>query len=353
MKRQPIMVIGGGAVAMSFALAAAQDGHNIHLFSHPGERNGGRRYALGRRGLNFLHRLGVTCPARPVRYFHLVAGRRRLSIPATATAPVCHTVAETELLAALTERLAAAGVTAQHSKKITPGNVSGKHIHASVDGQTVTAALLVIADGAHSPTAIQMGNFAEVINFTQQAVTTDVNAPVLAADAAYQWFDDHETIALLPAGGFFSLIWSTTTAPDNAAALPAVLQQRTGIENISLVNPAAALRTFPLQARRRAARTAPRTAFIGDCARTIHPMAGQGLNLGLADAECLVRCLRRRLDIGGSGGLSAYAAARAAPADRLHALTAFLQPSQRRATAALTIGCLPGIKTAVRIAANL
>ena len=124
--------------------------------------------------------------------------------------------------------------------------------------------------------------------FEQLAISATLTAP-MDDNTAAQWFGKNDTLALLPmGGGLFSLIWSlcknralTLTNMDDLATAVA---GRTGWK-IRTINDK--IENFELAALRRAVRCAPGLAFLGEAARVIHPLAGQGLNMGLADSEWL------------------------------------------------------------------
>ena len=137
-------------------------------------------------------------------------------------------------------------------------------------------------------------------------------------------------------GGSFSLIWSlpqaearrlaAAGAAAGAAATAAAVSRRTGMAEVSAAadeGTADGVALFPLTAIRRAVRVSGRIVFAGDGARTIHPLAGQGLNLGLRDAEDLVGRASRFSDWGDPSALSSHAASRVLRAEALHRATAF------------------------------
>ena len=133
-------------------------------------------------------------------------------------------------------------------------------------------------------------------------------------------------------GGSFSLIWSLPQAEARrlaaagAAATAAAVSRRTGMAEVSAAadeGKTDGVALFPLTAIRRAVRVSGRIVFAGDGARTIHPLAGQGLNLGLRDAEDLVGRASRFADWGDPSALSSHAASRVLRAEALHRATAF------------------------------
>lgn len=367
-----IAVVGGGAVAAATALVAAAHGLRVlHLPPLPAlpaapapaptpAHTGGRRYALSRRSVKFLQRLGVQPELLPVHRFVLSAGAGGAAatplILEDARQPICHMAAEEDLsraIAAALDSPLAGDVAATPCREVQlQGGAGDDEIQFAADGVAHRAALLAVADGAASPLARQLGITTAVTDFAQQAVVAEVAAPALMADTAYQWFADNDIVALLPAGGnVFSLVWSTAQPPaaEVAAALSQRLSQRIGVEGLTINGE---VKMFPLRAQVRAARVAPRAALLGDAAGVVHPLAGQGLNLGLADAETLLQCTHRRLRGDLPLGLAAYSRARSRRHQQLQDITKFFLPRAARAAHAFRIARLPLLRQAAIAFAN-
>ena len=193
------------------------------------------------------------------------------------------------------------------------------------DGSMLRSELLIGADGANSWVRAQADIDIDYRAYGQRAVVTNFATELPHHGVASQWFTAAEGIvALLPlAGNRVSLVWSAPDAladvllaesGDSSAALAARLQAYCGatlgqLQPIGNVPP----RAFALSLMRPHAITAPRLALVGDAAHVIHPLAGQGMNLGFADIAALLAAVAGRgthRDHGDARVLSQYARAR-------------------------------------------
>lgn len=188
------------------------------------------------------------------------------------------------------------------------------------DGRAIEARLVVGADGARSRVREQAGIAAADTPYAQSAVVANFACARPHGGTAFQWFQGGPVLALLPLPGErVSMVWSVDEA--QAARLlslaPAALCSEVALASgraLGELDLVTAPRAFPL--RRLAARrtVAPRVALAGDAAHVIHPLAGQGANLGLQDARELAAVLALRepqRDPGELGLLRRYERARA------------------------------------------
>lgn len=183
-------------------------------------------------------------------------------------------------------------------------------------GECLQARLLVAADGKSSRMREEAGIPVRVHDYRQQAIVATVKPGSGHHDTAWQCFHADGPVALLPLqDGKASIVWSTT--PEKAAELLAMddstfeseLNLALGgkFNGISLLSERAA---FPLQMQRAASYISHRLALAGDAAHVIHPLAGQGVNLGFLDAAALSELvlveLQRKADPGSSMVLNRY-----------------------------------------------
>ena len=199
-------------------------------------------------------------------------------------------------------------------KLITPARVEQLAIdteQAQVeldDGQRLSAKLLVAADGSRSKIRELVGIETSGWSYGQHGVVAHISTSKSHQETAWQRFMPDGPLAFLPlSDGSSSIVWSTT--PEHAEQLLNMdesdfldqLQQAFGdrLGRMLRSGPRAA---FPLHMQHAKNYTLPRLALLGDAAHTVHPLAGQGVNLGLADAaslaEVIVDARRQRHDFG-------------------------------------------------------
>ena len=166
-------------------------------------------------------------------------------------------------------------------------------------GKTIRTSLLIAADGGRSQLRQQAGISTDEWHYNQSALVCHVRTRQANPGIAWQRFTDDGPLALLPLpDGRSSIVWSQHQG---------IARQRQAMDEtefLGLLNryqdspfgPASAATArylLPLIRRRANALVKGRLVLLGDAARTVHPLAGQGLNLGLADAACLTECLEK------------------------------------------------------------
>ena len=190
------------------------------------------------------------------------------------------------------------------------------------NGHQIDCSLLVGADGAHSWVRTQADIGMDYRDYGQRAVVANFECEQPHHGVASQWFLGADGIvALLPLPGQrVSLVWSApeplagTLLREPPERLCERLHQLPGqtLGRFAMLSPAAP-RAFPLRLIRSQSLVADRVALIGDAAHVVHPLAGQGMNLGFADIDALLAALGRRdqpADCGDARTLSRYARSR-------------------------------------------
>jgi len=230
--------------------------------------------------------------------------------------PFAHMVENRHLVDALVARAKELGIGLRASA------VAGfeKGFHASevelADGERISARLLVAADGAKSKIRDQAGIATHGWNYDQSAIVTTVAHERDHNGRAEEHFLPAGPFAILPLKGKRSSIVWTENAREAArivalsdAEFHEELERRFGL-HLGDLQVVGARRAFPLGLFTARSFIGERLALIGDAAHVIHPIAGQGLNMGLRDvaalAEAIVDAARLGLDIGSPGVLERY-----------------------------------------------
>jgi ubiquinone biosynthesis UbiH/UbiF/VisC/COQ6 family hydroxylase len=329
-----VAVIGGGLVGKTAALALTQGGKRVallaqHCASLPdGAAFDARVYALSASSQALLERLRVwqaldlprLAPVYDMRVFGDAAAELHFSA-FQASVPQLAWIAESSLI----ERALDAALRFQPNLTWLDTRAQGLDVKADAatvglaNGSVLEADLVIGADGAHSWVRAQIGSKVDRRDYKQTGVVANFKAERPHGDTAYQWFKDGEIIALLPLpDGHVSLVWSARTEHANelldlvpaqlAAEVERVTQGMLG--TLECVTPA---KGFPLALQTVDRLIAPRVALIGDAAHLIHPLAGQGMNLGLRDVAALTEVVAKKeafRDLGDTVLLRRYERAR-------------------------------------------
>jgi 2-octaprenylphenol hydroxylase len=214
------------------------------------------------------------------------------------------------------------------------------------NGQDLRARLVIAADGVESRVRSQAGIEVDVQEYGQKGVVANFHVDRPQSNVAHQWFRKDGVLALLPLPqGQVSMVWSTADAHAQA------LLEMTGEELARTVGDAASDRlgamriagpamAFALRRLRAKRLIAPRVVLLGEAAHSVHPLAGQGLNLGIADVESLAQVIGARgleTDCGATALLRRYERSRKedilameAVTDGLHALFSSSLPGLSR-----------------------
>ncbi|RKU03080.1 ubiquinone biosynthesis protein [Burkholderia sp. Nafp2/4-1b] len=310
-----VAVVGGGLVGKTAALALTQSGYKTALLAQPATPRPAdlafdtRIYALSSSSQALLERLrvwqaldhGRLAPVYDMRVYGDAHAELHFSAY-QASVPQLAWIAESSLI----ETSLDAALRFQPNLTWFDARAQGFDVRddAAVltlsSGQVLEADLVVGADGAHSWVRSQMGAKVERRDYRQTGVVANFKASLPHRETACQWFHDGEIVALLPLpDGHVSLVWSAHTAhADELLALdPAQLAAE--VERVShgqlgtleCVTPAAG---FPLALQTVDKLIAPRVALVGDAAHLIHPLAGQGMNLGLRDVAALADAIANK-----------------------------------------------------------
>ncbi|RZL00677.1 MAG: 2-octaprenyl-3-methyl-6-methoxy-1,4-benzoquinol hydroxylase [Rubrivivax sp.] len=311
-KKFDVCVSGSGAVARCLALALSSQGWRV---AWAGAEQGGpvrpediRTYALNARSVALLDRLRIwpalQSAATPVHDMQIRGdGRGHLAFSAWQQ---CVSELAWIVDAAALERLLGEALKFAPHVTVVPPLAAG--------APPVEADLLAVCEGKHSATRAALG-----VDFTQAdyghwGVAARLRSSQPHQGVARQWFRAPDVLALLPfhhpePGATYGLVWSLPKArAQELMSLPpagfeAALRQALDsvdagaagvVGELSLASEVAA---WPLALAQAERWSGPGWVLLGDAAHQVHPLAGQGLNLGLADAETLVSILTEARDL--------------------------------------------------------
>lgn len=213
------------------------------------------------------------------------------------------------------------GVSARWGTRYTGHSVADDHVRidfaqGDTDG-SLSARLLVAADGADSVVRDVAGIALDVHDYAQDAIVANLAVARPQAHTAFERFTPRGPLAMIPRGGarYVAVQCLDRECAERAAALDdgaylALLERRFGLR-LGRLSQLGARHRHPLVRRTATRLTAPRLALAGNAARTVHPNAAQGLNLGLRDVVALVALLAPGVDGGSDALLARYAASRA------------------------------------------
>jgi 2-octaprenyl-6-methoxyphenol hydroxylase len=333
-----ILIVGGGLNGPALGLALAQGGLRVTVIdARPAPARAeagfdGRAYALAIASKRLLEAVGVwprladkVQPILQIKASDGVAGQGPAPFFLTfdhaemEEGPMGFMAEDRFLYAAFLAAMAeTAGLTLISGESVTAQEVSATGVAVTLaSGRKLTARVLVGCDGRASGVAQRAGIGRTGWGYGQTALVTAIKHDRDHHGIAQQFFMPSGPLAILPlpGGHHSSIVWSETAAAAEAIqaldddAYLAALRPRFG-DFLGEIELAGARFTYPLSLTLANSFVAPRVALVGDAAHGVHPIAGQGLNLGFRDvgalAEVLIEAARRGEDIGATDVLERY-----------------------------------------------
>jgi len=335
-RRGPVLIVGGGLVGASLAIALDAAGIDATLVEVAPPRADAqpsydeRNLALARATVNGLDAIGVwphaQAGATAIERIQVSRagefGSVRLEARDAGVDALGWTLPARELGAALLRRLE----TCTRLERLAPARLEAleplaegwrAQVRTAEGVLHIDTPLLVGADGTGSFVREQLGITADTHDYGQTLFVSTVTPERAHAHRAYERFSDEGPVALLPLAERRCGLVLTVPAAQAAAVAAmddadylAFAQRRFGWRLGRLTRPG---RRFPYAIQRVAAQrlVAPRAVLVGNAAQTIHPIGAQGFNLGLRDALTLAELVAMAADPGDAHLLAAYAARRA------------------------------------------
>jgi 2-octaprenyl-6-methoxyphenol hydroxylase len=297
-----LLIVGGGPVGAALALALRDSGLSIALLEAQPDFasvDDVRTLALSYGSRNILHRLGVwgdALSATAIESIHVSQrgrlGRTRLSAQEAGVPALGYVVRYATLAQRLRAALTGSAVDFHAGARVV--GIQATAHYALVEYQfgaalrQMTASLVALADGGHGLAALT-GSYADEKDYRQSAVVAWVESELPHGNVAYERFTPDGPCALLPDQDRFALVW--VTDPQSAGELIAApegeflaqLHAHFG-DRVGRFLATGARSAFALKLRTARSPRTRRVALVGNASQALHPVAGQGFNLGLRDA---------------------------------------------------------------------
>ena len=301
------IVVGAGPVGQFLALAAGARGRRILVLearANVAEGNNDRTLAVSHGSWLMLERFGVTAAlaalATPIRSIHISQrggpGRTALTAAENGLPALGYVVGYRDLQSALATALACIAEV-RHGTAVTHVTESAGSVSVHAGDNEFNARDVIIAEGGGKLLAA-LGLEQSIKEYGVNALVARVTTDAPQRHIAYERFAAKGPMALLPRGTGFALVWTLEPAAAlQVAAMPTpvflqALQNAFGWRAGRFID-AGERGSFPLVLRRTSDSPFQRVTVLGNAAQTLHPVAGQGLNLGLRDAwvaaDALVR----------------------------------------------------------------
>ncbi|MDG1444879.1 MAG: FAD-dependent monooxygenase, partial [Methylophilaceae bacterium] len=348
-----VVVVGAGLVGLTAVVALAQQGRRVVLVDekpkpvYQMQDWDARIYALTPATESFLKTIGVwdavdlsrINPVHAMTLWHVDGDSSQqnplnlLAEDANINQLAC--IAESSnLLQALWQQIDALAVPVVMGVPSHDLQYTDDKIVLVLDNHaSIAARLLVAADSAHSFVRQHLAISTKVKDFNQLALVANYQIEKPHGNIAYQWFSSHETLALLPLPNqHVSMVWALARADAErllmlkGAELALTLEKQIDYLLGSL-KPVSQTFSFELRQVTARALIANRVVLIGDAAHQVHPMAGQGANLGFRDVIGLVDLIAHThalQDIGDQAFLRGYERARKTDIAGMNVLTSGL-----------------------------
>ena len=310
-----IIIAGGGLIGLSAAIAMRQRGFSVAIvdagsLTTDTAHTDARVYALNQASLRLLNDLDVgqkVLQSRVSPYAHMhvwdAANGAHIDFDSRmiGTDKLGVIIEESVLKQAALQQAMELGIECFPYCRIQAVQSTENGIHLQAESQTWSAKLLIVADGPTSTTREQLGVSITSWPYHQHAIVATVKTEKPHQHTAYQVFNPDGPLAFLPLidPHQCSIVWSTSTqhAQHLMTLTDAEFSHQLTLafnQKLGACNAIGKRHPFPLIMRHAKQYSGSNWLLMGDAAHTIHPLAGLGLNVGLADLTCWLKHLDRQ-----------------------------------------------------------
>jgi ubiquinone biosynthesis UbiH/UbiF/VisC/COQ6 family hydroxylase len=315
-----VIVYGGGIIGNLASLCLKSNGLDVCQIKSDVNNTIDRTYALSPGSVDWMKSIGLRenffNSLYPVENIQIIRHNSKVSFSADSVfqPALAYMVSEKKLMKEIQEKLIAHDIkTYSEPKKIILDN-SPDQVRIELGKESLTASLLVACDGANSKIKEHLDIRKKIKNFNQNAIVFNFETSIDIEKNAKQYFLEDSVLALLPIGlRTISVVWSCnhdyfkTLSDMSDSKFIIKLKSIIGNEFAEIFN-ISNKSNFPLTMVLNDKFFEKRVVLMGNAAHSIHPLAGQGLNLGIRDIIDFEKCLKSNhyKDIGLAGFLRRF-----------------------------------------------
>jgi ubiquinone biosynthesis UbiH/UbiF/VisC/COQ6 family hydroxylase len=334
-----VIVYGGGIIGNLASLCLKSNGLDVCQIKSDVNNTIDRTYALSPGSVDWMKSIGLRenffNSLYPVENIQIIRHNSKVSFSADSVfqPALAYMVSEKKLMKEIQEKLIAHDIkTFSEPKKIILDN-SPDQVRIELGKESLTASLLVACDGANSKIKEHLDIRKKIKNFNQNAIVFNFETSIDIEKNAKQYFLEDSVLALLPIGlRTISVVWSCnhdyfkTLSDMSDSKFIIKLKSIIGNEFAEIFN-ISNKSNFPLTMVLNDKFFEKRVVLMGNAAHSIHPLAGQGLNLGIRDIIDFEKCLKSThyQDLGLAGFLRRFERSRRIDTFQFSKLTSGLQ----------------------------